>query len=215
MAKSGSFGTCQVCGARKGKGAMVAHLKGCLPVHFGTAPRVDSALLLLLRVQANGAPQFWLDVAVRPEAKLKDVDRLLRRTWLECCGHMSEFYGRAHRKVSMNAKAGEAFGTFAERLAYVYDFGSSTELVISVSDAAAGNFKNAVQLVARNEPPIWLCDTCGEAATAVCPQCLYEGKGFCCAAHVSTHDCGDAMLLPVVNSPRMGVCGYTGEALEQ
>ena len=24
------------------------------------------------------------------------------------------------------------------------------------------------------------------------------------------HDCGEEAILPVVNSPRMGVCGYTG-----
>jgi hypothetical protein len=49
-------------------------------------------------------------------------------------------------------------------------------------------------------------------ATAVCAQCLYESKGFCCGAHAPDHDCGEDMLLPVVNSPRMGVCGYSGEA---
>lgn len=68
----------------------------------------------------------------------------------------------------------------------------------------------AVRVVARNEPPIWPCDTCGQPATLVCAQCVYDGQAFYCAEHGPSHDCGEEMLLPVVNSPRMGVCGYAG-----
>jgi hypothetical protein len=57
--------------------------------------------LLLLRAEARGRPTFWLDVAVKHDGKLKDVDRFLRRIWLECCGHMSEFSTGTHHKVSM------------------------------------------------------------------------------------------------------------------
>ena len=191
---------------------MVAHLTDCLAVRSGAGSRGGREPLLLLRAQANGMPVFWLDLAARREAKLKDIDRFLRGTWLECCGHMSEFYGGARRKVSMNTKVSEALHGPTARLGYVYDFGSSTELVISLSGTVEGNSKGAVRLVARNEPPTWPCDECGETATAVCTQCLYEGKGFCCATHAASHDCGEEVLLPVVNSPRMGVCGYTGEA---
>jgi hypothetical protein len=212
MVKSGSFGICQSCGTRKGKGAMVAHLKGCLSVHSDATPRVGFEPLLLLRAQANRVPMFWLDLAVKSDAKLNDVDRLLRCTWLECCGHMSEFQGGARRKVSMNTKVGEALCGPAARLAYVYDFGSSTELVISLSGTVQGNSKGTVRLVARNEPPTWPCDECGETAAVVCTHCLYEGRGFRCATHAARHECGEDALLPVVNSPRMGVCGYTGEA---
>jgi hypothetical protein len=191
---------------------MVAHLTDCLPGHSIAGPRASRETLLLIRAQANGSPVFWLDVAAKPLAKLKDVDRVLRSIWLECCGHMSEFYGGARRKVSMNTKVGEALRGASARLGYVYDFGSSTELVISLSGTVEGNSKGTIQLVARNEPPTWPCDECGETARTVCTQCLYDGKGFCCATHASSHDCGEDMLLPVVNSPRMGVCGYTGEA---
>jgi hypothetical protein len=205
-----SFGTCESCGARKSKGAMVAHLKSCLPRQLRSGGSADSAVVLL-RTQAAGSPAFWLDLAVKGDAKLKDVDRFLRRIWLECCGHMSEFYSGSRRKVSMSTKLSEAIGP-RERLGYVYDFGSSTELVISSSGRVEGQATKAVRLVARNEPPMWPCSACGEPATAVCGQCVYEGNGFCCSVHAASHDCGEEMLLPVVNSPRMGVCGYTGEA---
>jgi hypothetical protein len=154
---------------------------------------------------------FWLDVAASPEVKLRQLDNVLRRTWLECCGHLSEFSGPGRRKVSMNTTIGRAFAAGAKRLDYEYDFGSTTALVVTHSGVVDARRAGPVRVVARNEAPVWPCDACGKPATTVCPQCLYEGRGFCCAAHAKKHSCGDDMLMPVVNSPRMGVCGYTGE----
>jgi hypothetical protein len=185
---------------------MAAHLHKCLPRTSGVVSE-----MLLIRAQATGAPMFWLDCAVAPEAKLKDLDQLLRGTWLECCGHLSGFYATGRRKVSMNMRVGDALGSAGNRLGYEYDFGSTTELVITVSGEAQTASGRPVRVVARNEPPTWPCDACGEAATVVCAQCAYDGQGFCCADHALRHDCGEEMLLPVVNSPRMGVCGYTGK----
>jgi hypothetical protein len=214
MSKPGSFGTCALCGARKGKAAMVAHLKGCLASQ--PAAKVSGLSdVLLLRAQARGPSIYWVDVAMKREAMLSDLDRLLRRIWLECCGHLSEFYGNGHRKVSMRTRVGGAFFAVGDRLGYEYDFGSSTELVVSLSGSAEGRFGSPAHLVARNEAPTWPCEECGQPATAVCTQCAYEGKGFCCAEHAAGHGCGEEMMLPVVNSPRMGVCGYTGEAVRR
>jgi hypothetical protein len=41
---------------------------------------------------------------------------------------------------------------------------------------------------------------------------MYEPQNpFYCEHHSEDHDCDEPeMLLPVVNSPRMGMCGYTG-----
>ena len=211
MTRQSSFGVCASCGTRKAKGGMVAHLRQCL-ITQSKQTGGPSSPILLLRAYTDGTSMFWLDLVATREAKLKDVDRLLRRVWLECCGHLSEFYVPVHRKVSMNTKVGDAFSSIGSRLGYVYDFGSSTELIISLSSVIAGNFGRSVQVVARNEPPTWPCNVCGQPAVVVCSQCEYEGTGFCCTEHEGEHDCGEEMLLPVVNSPRMGVCGYTGEA---
>ena len=45
-----------------------------------------------------------------------------------------------------------------------------------------------------------------------CAQCIYEGGGWLCEACAKSHECGEEMLLPVVNSPRVGTWGYTGPA---
>ncbi len=70
----------------------------------------------------------------------------------------------------------------------------------------------SIQVLARNEAPLISCEVCGKPATEVCAQCIYEGAGWLCEACAEEHECGEEMLLPVVNSPRVGMCGYTGPA---
>ncbi len=92
-----------------------------------------------------------------------------------------------------------------------YDFGTTTTLTLKVISEYEGQAKGkSVQILARNDPPPIVCDKCGKPATQVCSQCLWEGKGWLCDQHASRHKCGEEMLLPVVNSPRVGMCGYTG-----
>jgi hypothetical protein len=67
--------------------------------------------------------------------------------------------------------------------------------------------------MARNdfEPPP--CAECGQPAAFVCAECVWEdedGARFC-EAHADEHE-HDDMLMPVVNSPRTGMCGYDGPA---
>jgi hypothetical protein len=202
-----SYGICEACGSRASKAAMMAHLRKCLAAKTGDVPSGG----LLFRVQSPGASMFWLDCAATPEAKLKDLDNLLRRTWLECCGHLSDFSGAGRRKLPRSTTIGRVFAASAKRLDYEYDFGSTTALVITSSGIVDAHRGKPVRVVARNEAPTWHCDHCGQPATTICAQCLYDGRGFCCAVHAKKHSCGEEMLLPVVNSPRMGVCGYTGE----
>lgn len=206
MAKQSSFGICESCGTRKGKAAMVTHLKQCL-----TTKGNKSALtpIMLLRVHQGPGSPYWLDVAAPFDSKLDQLDGLLRRVWLECCGHMSDFFAGRHNEVPASWRMTQAFGTVGDTLGYQYDFGSTTELTVRFAGVGhAASRKPAV--VARNEAPVWPCEDCGEPAATICSECAWNGGGFCCAKHGEDHGCGEEMLLPVVNSPRMGVCGYTG-----
>ena len=49
---------------------------------------------------------------------------------------------------------------------------------------------------------------CGKPATSVCTVCVYEEGGWLCAECAKAHECGEEMLFPVVNSPRVGMCAY-------
>lgn len=198
------FGICGLCGVRKGKRGMTGHLKQCLPSAANGSPRIP---LLLLRVQAAYAPMYWMYMATGRDTKLGQLDVLLRRVWLECCDHLSEFYTTGRQEIPMSRRMSEIFYRHGVGIKHVYDFGTSTELVVCFAGLTEG--VSAKPIVApRNEPPDWRCDICGEPASTVCAEC-YEG-GFNCMRHGKNHGCGEDMLLPVVNSPRMGVCGYTG-----
>jgi hypothetical protein len=72
--------------------------------------------------------------------------------------------------------------------------------------------RDVVRLLARNDAPVWTCTECDNAAVSLCSYCIDEDDTFLCEAHAEDHECGEEAMLPVVNSPRMGVCGYSGGA---
>lgn len=67
-------------------------------------------------------------------------------------------------------------------------------------------------VMARNEPPKLVCHICGQPATHVESASEYDAPAetALCAVHARQSEYPDE-LLPVVNSPRVGICGYTGE----
>ena len=67
-------------------------------------------------------------------------------------------------------------------------------------------------LITRNAQPLIPCDECGvKPAVRICTECQWNEKGWLCEACSQTHGCDEEMFLPAVNSPRTGVCGYTGD----
>jgi hypothetical protein len=94
---------------------------------------------------------------------------------------------------------------------YKYDYGTTTELRLRViSEDVAETKGKAIQVLARNTPLVIPCEICGKVATNVCSQCIFEEKGWLCDDCAEDHECGEEMLLPVVNSPRVGMCAYAG-----
>jgi hypothetical protein len=98
---------------------------------------------------------------------------------------------------------------------YEYDFGTTSELMFKVVEQRQGKSttKNPIVLMARNsfQPPP--CSECGQPAASVCAECIWDEPkaAVFCEDHTSEHE-HDDMLMPVVNSPRTGMCGYTGPA---
>jgi hypothetical protein len=221
-------GTCELCGAEFTSAGAGRHLAACAPRHDAAAGQPQD--LIHLRVTAPGAAGYWLDVEVRADAKLSALDAFLRDIWVECCGHLSGFeiggvdyasqvsrdplsrmFGRRPQR-SMGVPMGKALAA-ADRFTYDYDYGSTTRLQLAVRGRRAGRAGRAgVRLLARNHPLVWPCATCGEPATRVCALCIHESSNpFTCDAHARRHPCERGKALsPVVNSPRMGVCGYAG-----
>lgn len=208
-------GDCQLCGATVSKPAMVKHLESCHAVHAWRTAKGKPVTGYLLRFRAG---PFWLYLLARPEASLADVDTLLRDVWLECCGHLSAFTlgGREYQaspqagERGMKVRLDKVLPAAGISFDYEYDFGSTTELVGQVIKPLPTAQAEPVGLLARNVDPQPVCETCGAPATVICSECSWSGSGLLCQKHRKRHACGQEMLLPVVNSPRCGVCGYTG-----
>jgi len=100
------------------------------------------------------------------------------------------------------------------KFSHQYDFGSTTYLdlrVVSEREGIVHNKKSPIQVLARNVPPVILCQFCGEPATHVASGYYdAESNGYCCKCARKQGGEDYDMLLPVVNSPRVGVCGYEG-----
>lgn len=198
-------GNCYICGKELGKTAMKNHI---LKLHSSTDSGQECALL---KIEGAYDKDYWLFVDVPLTATLTTLDRFLRDIWLECCGHLSAFSGKGHQEIGKSRK----FSTFApgEQFLHEYDFGSTTETLITVIGRTSRKPQKAsVRLLARNIPPQFTCTKCGAPATEICTECIYEmDNPFYCASCAKKHE-HEEMLLPVTNSPRMGVCGYCGDA---
>lgn len=238
MERQESIGKCSFCGGTFSKAVMIDHLKSCeqrkttpaKPSYGRKAKQRDKRIFHLV-VEGTYRPEYWMHLDVPAEAKLEDLDDFLRETWVECCGHLSAFtvnnaryeqdtggvdamwpmiFGRGKPR-SMNIRTGSLLRS-GLKFNYEYDFGTTTYLALRVLSEREENIKDkSIRILARNDPPQIICEMCEEIATQVCTQCVYEGKGWLCDKCAREHKCGEDMFLPVVNSPRVGMCGYTGE----
>jgi len=203
MANS-SNGNCFICGAELGKTAMKNHV---LKTHNDPA---GDEICYLMKAEGAYDKNFWLLFDVALDKSLSSVDTFLRKIWLECCGHMSAFRGQ-YGEIGKNRKIRSLQA--GEKLLHEYDFGSTTETLITViGEIRRPKQRGAVRLLARNVPPVMICETCGEPADLICLDCMYDDVNpFFCKACAEKHEQKHDMFLSAVNSPRMGECGYEGE----
>ncbi|MDI6734784.1 MAG: hypothetical protein QME42_01100 [bacterium] len=225
MTRQVSNGKCSFCNATFSKAVMTKHLKSCkqrkaISETSSAKRELQKTKSFHLVVEGRGLPEYWMHLSVPANTRLETLDGFLRDIWLECCGHLSAFaIGGTRYSISPMREYNErgmkiALGNVLApgiKFYHEYDFGTTTELTLRVVSELEGEAKSkSIQLLARNDPPLIACGSCGKIATQVCAQCIYEGKGWLCDECAWEHECGEEMLLPVVNSPRVGMCGYTG-----
>jgi len=227
MARFVSKGKCRLCGKSFSKAGMTKHLAACRQSH--TLAKLEGHGKLrqakLFHLVVEGGPIYWLQLEAPTDATLQCLDGFLRDIWLECCGHLSAFtINGIHYDV--DASAAREWGDRDTRSMNVplsrviqpgmtfeheYDFGTMTRLTLKVISEYEGQARGkAIQILAGNDPPPIACNVCGKPATQICSECAWSDEGFLCGECAQEHECGEEMLLPVVNSPRMGMCGYEG-----
>lgn len=199
-------GQCKCCKQDFTKRQITDHLDGC-----SKREKDAQTKNLRLRVSDPYAKNFWLIVEVSHEAKLKDLDSLIRDIWVECCDHLSLF-GDYNNKIGKGQFIMDVLQP-GDTLNYIYDFGSPTELTIEAVSYSAYHLsdKKRVELVARNYLPSSLCAQCGNPATQVCTYCSEDEMTLVCdrcADRNHNEERGEHNTLLLANSPRSGVCGY-------
>jgi len=168
-------------------------------------------------IEVEATPMF-LHLLVNGNAKMQKIDEYLRRIWLECCGHMSAF-GHKNFKVNMNQKVESVFETRV-KIYHDYDFGTTTRIGLKGLKHYKLNLKENIVLLSRNEPLKLMCAECKkEPAINICSVCSYDVYSSFCEKCSTKHeevcdDFADYSSMPVVNSPRMGECGYTGGIID-
>lgn len=210
MASSNS-GTCFLCNEEVSHRSITKHIEKCLGKNALDQSSLKERIFL---IKVYCGKEFWLYIEINGSAKLENLDSCLRHVWLECCGHMSQFKINGQRypyNGGMNSVIHRTLKIDTE-FDYEYDFGSTTWLDGKVISSRTGQLKNNVRLVARNHLPAdIICETCQKKPDVICTDC----QELVCDACKEDHDgcSGEDFMLPVVNSPRMGVCGYCGPDL--
>ncbi len=219
--KKQSKGNCAFCDKELSKGGMSKHLATCAARQSAIEKAVQKKgadeTIYHLRIQDSYRPEFWLNLEMRGGKQLKDLDNYLRAIWLECCGHLSEFsLGGFQNTVGMSRTVEKVFSS-AEEVMHIYDFGTSSETLVKRVAVRQGKplSSKPIFLMARNNPIAETCIECDKPATHLCMECMYEDEtwGTLCAEHAESHphnNYGEPVEL--MNSPRVGMCGYDGPA---
>lgn len=231
-----SAGTCFVCGDEVAHDQMGAHLETCLD----EAPLSENRSLpsrgWVFGARGTGVHEdFWTFFIIPRAEQLVELDQFLRKTWLDCCGHLSAFNIGGQRFESHGGSTGPAHGKppgsltpkitsvlkKGDEFTYEYDFANPTQVEFHCFGQhdwpAPTKLKmdspiawGAGMMLAQSDMPDWECSECGADAEQICSECgLAAGATFCesCAEEHEHADQKDAML-PITNSPRAGVCRF-------
>ena len=225
-------GTCTLCGLNYAATGVTRHLQFCIPKTMGFAPvkvapgamaGAGNTRYIQLKVTDTRSRDYWLHLGIRADATLTELDYTLRDLWLECCDHLSTFTicekdylssalgapAPWEEDLSMDVAIGEVL-PHRMSVAYTYDFGSSTNLVVestNVYDLPSSEAAvDTIQVLVRNHEPLLVCNVCHKRAAYLeaVDGWVSEGRHFC-EDHLPVDD---DLLYPILNSPRCGVCAY-------
>jgi len=252
MARKATKGKCVFCNKEFAKTGMGRHLDNHLSeIPVNNKPG-KSFLIKIEPNRRWGASPYFLYLWVDGKAEMDDIDSFLRSIWLECCGHMSGFtIKRAKREnagtridafelllngrveeyeqlmeeengeILMDKKAKDVLAKGLQ-LDYSYDYGSTTQLELTIMEEYPAKAKDPVVLLSRNERPELICHICNtNQATQLCTECInYKDEYAFCKKCAKKHakscsNFSEYSSVQVVNSPRMGVCGYNGGKIDK
>ncbi len=237
-----SKGLCKYCGKEYAKSGMLRHLLACRNRKKKIEAETGETECGYFQVVIQGKYEkdYWLIVEINENATLNEVDRFIRDIWVECCGHLSAFeideirYEKSPDKdrlwgppaKNMRHKIKNVFSV-GQKVEYEYDYGSTTELMLDIHGYRMGKEqKKRITILSRNNPLQITCGQCGinKARWVNLQGFHYGGNPYWCEECLegamkeqesvqAEKNYEPEFLLPVCNSPRMGICGYEGSKI--
>lgn len=194
---------------------------GPFPLHSGShkIPSVPQTFVPVERVPAFmimvSVGPYWLVLLTPKLAKLHHLDRFLRRTWLECCGHLSYFDIREetyHCPSDLTAKPTTSRSNRLEEdvkvmadyhfqdllkvgdsFSYTYDFDTSTWLDLEVIGESTTPTAEEIFVLTRNRSPNFDCSQCSSSLPNMEHRYAVKACGWCgdglCESCCDNHDC--------------------------
>lgn len=206
------LGTCIFCRKQYSKSGMHRHLKSCKKRQI----ELGNQEYFTIAIEDVYENRYFLYIDIESNTTLYTLDKFLRTIWVECCDHQSAFYIREKGATSSGFESFDVEMGFilknifevGDSFRYLYDFGTSTRLKLKIVNSFyAKKHSDELQLLARNVRPAHICAKCGEPAIWCCSWCY----SFVCEKCSKIHDCGDEGMSLIVNSPRIGYCGFDGD----
>ncbi len=216
MPRTKTKGICTYCKAEiaKNSRSILSHISKCKEQTEPKTQKISPHMIILLEGKYD--KDYWMVIKAKSGIKLEKIDDFIRDIWVECCGHLSTF-SDSYDEIDMSRKINSVF-EIGRKIGYVYDWGSSTELTLSLLKETEEYENKPIEILIRNKNIEIKCSYCDNTAVEICPYCINESEGLLCEECAKTHKCveeeGDEILMPLVNSPRAGVCGYYGYDIE-
>ena len=214
-------GRCTYCGETVPPNEMAAHLSRCSARQSALATYQPATSIegtyFHLYVEDVWTGTYWMHLEMDGSVPLVRLDSYLRATWLECCGHRSAFTAAKDDEpaIRMQRPAHDVFQDFGA-IHHQYDFDRTSKTAIRVVGHRKGHPVGPypIMLMARNHAPEIPCTTCDQPAEWLCLKCLEgDAPDTFCTQHADAHrHQTQDVLLPIVNSPRVGMCTYSGPA---
>jgi len=160
-------GKCGICHKDYTKIGFTKHLQNCISElsKYGETKGTIKRNVFLLMISTVDKPDYFLYILIDRRATLEMLDDFLRGIWLECCDNLSKFTIDWYEFMKGYDMFEEDQGVYGLEYAldqlleeestfsYDYDFGSTTELILSVKKAYEDiAIADAITVVARNLP---------------------------------------------------------------
>ena len=168
-------GQCVGCQEMYTKAQGGRHVYNCSAIEKALYPGIPGYLLKIYSAQKPSV--YWMFLTIPENGNLFLLDQFLRKTWLECCGHLSMFtidkchyssYPEVNRLMETSL---DKIFTPGLEFDYIYDFGTSTELKIKVVEVLERCPSGQVTLLMQNESPVFHCGLCRKHAEMICSMC--------------------------------------------